>query len=151
MLCFVAVAAIACRAFFHPSAIWRAVIQSAGISLLFYAVFAAVLYRRRHARAFWIGFAIVGWGLLAADRLATADVSLSKVTSSLTERLHPQRYTTEGGMGHMILVNQPVRDFFSRTAFWLLLIIFEAAGGLLARWMSLREERLARKRDNQAR
>jgi hypothetical protein len=81
----VAVVALACAALATPSQLWLVIVSASSLACLFYAVLAAT-YGRAAKRAFWFGFAVVGWGHiflewqriplflpteLAADRLST--------------------------------------------------------------------------------
>lgn len=74
MLGSIAVVAVACAALANPSPIWAALVVTAVLGLLTYAVLAAI-FRRGARRAFWIGLATVGWGytyLVAHDRLGNS-------------------------------------------------------------------------------
>jgi hypothetical protein len=57
----VAIVATACAALANPSRGWTCAVVSGTLTLLSYAVLAAV-FRRGAGRAFWIGFSIIGWG-----------------------------------------------------------------------------------------
>lgn len=68
----VAFVATACGALTNPTPAWTWFVVGATLCILTYSLLAAI-FRRREMRAFWIGFAIVGWGyllLVAHDKLA---------------------------------------------------------------------------------
>jgi hypothetical protein len=66
MFGFVAVVAVACAALARPSQLWLVVVSASSLGCLFYAVLAAA-YGRNARRAFWLGFAVVGWGYVAVE------------------------------------------------------------------------------------
>lgn len=61
LLAAVTFAAVACGALVNPNEWWTIGVTSAAVSLLAYAVPAAI-YGAGARRAFWVGAAIVGWG-----------------------------------------------------------------------------------------
>jgi hypothetical protein len=63
LMTFVAFVAVGCGGLLHPSAWLASAIFTLTVIVLFVAVLAAV-GRSGAARAFWIGFAIAGWGYL---------------------------------------------------------------------------------------
>jgi len=69
----VAVVALGCMALANPSNTWMSITFSAAVALLFFAVLAC-LFGRFSARAFWGGFAVVGWGYLWAQGSLPFDV-----------------------------------------------------------------------------
>lgn len=56
-------AALGCAALMHPTALWCSAVAIAVVTVLFAAVL-GVVYRRGADRAFWVGFAVFGWGYL---------------------------------------------------------------------------------------
>jgi hypothetical protein len=83
MFGFVAVVAVACAALARPSQLWLVVVSASSLGCLFYAVLAAA-YGRNARRAFWLGFAVVGWGYVA---LEWKDASSVAPTEFLTNQL----------------------------------------------------------------
>jgi hypothetical protein len=61
LLAAVTFAAVACGALVNPNEWWTIGVTSATVTLLAYAVLAA-LYRAGARRAFWVGAAVIGWG-----------------------------------------------------------------------------------------
>lgn len=61
LLGLVALVAVGCAALFHASPLWTSVVLTVTSALLLTAIVAAAC-RRGRARAFWLGFAVLGWG-----------------------------------------------------------------------------------------
>jgi hypothetical protein len=89
MFGFVAVVAVVCAALARPSQLWLVVVSASALAALFYAVLAAT-YGRNARRAFWVGFAVVGWGYVAMERENISTVAPTEfVTSQLQAFLGP--------------------------------------------------------------
>jgi hypothetical protein len=63
MLVIVAFIALACVALVRANSVWASVMFSSALATLLFAVL-AVIFRRGTKQAFWIGFALFGWGYL---------------------------------------------------------------------------------------
>jgi hypothetical protein len=86
----VAAVSLACAALVKPNWIWVLTLQSASLGILTVALLAALVYQRGAARAFWIGFAVVGWGYLGLQRLHLSEVNVSgQVSEWLLDVIHP--------------------------------------------------------------
>jgi len=83
MFGFVAVVAVACAALARPSQLWLVVVSASSLGSLFYAVLAAA-YGRNARRAFWLGFAVVGWGYVALEWKEASSIA---PTEFITNRL----------------------------------------------------------------
>jgi hypothetical protein len=90
---FVAAVAVACAALARPSQLWLVVVSATSLASLFYAVLAAT-YGRNARRAFWVGFAVFGWGYIALEWASTAGLPfrlpISLVTGQLESVMHSQ-------------------------------------------------------------
>jgi hypothetical protein len=90
---FVAVVAVGCAALARPSQLWLAVVSAASLASLFYAVLAAA-YGWNARRAFWVGFAVVGWGYVVLEWTSTAGLPfhlpIGLVTGQLESAMHSQ-------------------------------------------------------------
>lgn len=71
LLAAVAFVALACVALLHASPLWGACAYAVAL-LLMLAAPVCVFYRREARRAFWVGFAVFGWGFFAL--LAMAEI-----------------------------------------------------------------------------
>ncbi|HEV3020947.1 MAG TPA: hypothetical protein VGX76_00710 [Pirellulales bacterium] len=93
LFAFVVAVAVACAALARPSQLWLAVVSAASLASLFYAVLAAA-YGRNARRAFWVGFAVVGWGYVALEWASAAGLPfrlpISLVTGQLESAMHGQ-------------------------------------------------------------
>jgi hypothetical protein len=69
----------------HATPLW-ADLCSILVVLLFLIAVVAVPYRRGAAQAFWLGFAILGWGYLLIDKTSLLDADV--IASAWLERLH---------------------------------------------------------------
>jgi hypothetical protein len=86
----IAAVAIVCAALAKPTAAWAMAFQAAALGLLTFALLAALVYERGAARAFWIGFAVVGWGNLGLHPLQILEVSLTReISERLMDAIHP--------------------------------------------------------------
>jgi uncharacterized membrane protein YhfC len=61
LLAVVAFIALACTALVWANGIWATTLFTVALGVLLFAVVAAIL-RRGVKQAFWIGFAVFGWG-----------------------------------------------------------------------------------------
>lgn len=86
----IAAVAIVCAALVKPTAAWAMAFQAAGLGILTFALLAALVYERSAARAFWIGFAVVGWGHLGLHRFPLSEISLiDEISERLKDAIHP--------------------------------------------------------------
>lgn len=145
LLGLVAVAAVGCAALAHPVRGSTVAVFTTTIVLLSSAVISAT-YCRAAVRAFWFGFAIMGWiyWLLVwvhLEEVSSRDTSLL-ATSWVLDILDD---TKLGVIPHDPLID-PVFDprvdawlRFRQTGHCLWALLFALAGGVLARWLYLRE------------
>jgi hypothetical protein len=86
--------AVGLAALANPTALWEGVVFALTLLTLFTAI-VGVLYRRGAGRAFWVGFALFGWGffVLASDISieigSSASIQNGRFWSSETEREQP--------------------------------------------------------------
>lgn len=86
----IAAVCLACAALVKPNWVWVLTLQAASLGILTVALLAVLVYERSAARAFWIGFAVVGWGYLGLQRLHLSEVSVSgEVSEWLLDVIHP--------------------------------------------------------------
>lgn len=74
LLVVVALVAVGCTALINASPLWDSVILTAVLAALLGAVVASAC-RRGSARAFWLGFGVVGWGYLWLSGMLLANLS----------------------------------------------------------------------------
>jgi len=165
----VAAVAIVCAALVKPTAVWVTAFQTAALGVLTFALLAALVYERSAARAFWIGFAVVGWGNLGLQRSYYTEINIrDDVSEWLTDTLHP--YPSAGVMEPSLnlepeaLPTKPVgvelysyeppsdparervviaRSAFSYLVVWIWSLLFGFVGGIVAQQMYARRDRLA--------
>ena len=86
----VAAVAIVCAALVKPTAAWAIAFQAAALGVLTFALLAALVYERSAARAFWIGFAVVGWGNPGLELFPLSELSISdEISEWLMDVIHP--------------------------------------------------------------
>lgn len=160
----IAAVAIVCAALVKPTESWVMAFQAAALGVLTFALLAALVYKRGAARAFWIGFAVVGWGDLGLHRLHSSEVSLTReISERLKDAIHPypppnnpsagqpgaaQKFNpgTPGYWRNSDPATEPVlfaRDAFSHLGVWIWPLLLGFLGGIVAQQMYLRRERLA--------
>jgi hypothetical protein len=160
----VAAVSLACAALVKPNAIWAVTLQAASLGILTFALLAALVYERSAARAFWIGFAVVGWGNLGLHRFQISEVSLTReISERLKDAIHPypppnnpsagqpgaaEKFNpgTPGYWRNSDPATEPVlfaRDAFSHLGVWIWPLLFGLTGGVVAQQLYLRRERLA--------
>ncbi|HEV3021375.1 MAG TPA: hypothetical protein VGX76_02870 [Pirellulales bacterium] len=83
---FVAVIGVACAALARSSQLWLVAVSALSQASLFYAVLAAA-YGRNARRAFWVGFAVVGWGYIVLEWASAAGLPFFAPTAFVTDRL----------------------------------------------------------------
>ena len=93
----IALIAVACAALRSASEIWGSAAFTLTVAALFVAL-VGVIFRQRASRAFWGGFALLGWGylLLVFGPWFKDNVSQQLLTTKLLDYLQPklQRSTT---------------------------------------------------------
>jgi hypothetical protein len=105
MFGFVAVIAVACAALARPSQLWLVIVSASLLACLFYAVLAAT-YGRNARRAFWLGFAVVGWGFIV---LEWKNISSVAPIEFVTNRLQSVILgPTASSMGYSVSYPSPV-------------------------------------------
>jgi hypothetical protein len=134
LLWFVAIAAIGCAAMVNPTEQWLVAVSTCTFGMLAFSVLAAV-HGRADDRAFWSGFAIVGWGYLALfgllwyrDEIAHGWFRGNLGTTRLLFWFSTVRFKNPS----LVLCHNAntIGEFL-----WSLVLGF--AGGLTARWLSL--------------
>lgn len=161
----VAAVAIVCAALVKPTESWVIAFQAVALGVLTFALLAALVYERGAARAFWIGFAVVGWGNLGLHRFQISEVSLTReISERLIDAIHPYppsdpepplegpvsptfdpygdvpKAVTATAVGFDVHV---ARNNFQYLTFWIWPLLFGFAGGIVAQQMYARRERLA--------
>lgn len=164
----VAAVAIACAALAKPTAAWAMAFQAAALGVLTFALLAALIYERSAARAFWIGFAVVGWGNLGMQWPIQAGFSLTfEVSEWLEDVIHP--HPSPSTRSPPELPGNPVgivdsdlysygrpmdpaaervieaRNAFSMLLYWIWPLLLGFVGGVVARQLYLGRQRLAAK------
>ena len=158
----VAAVSIVCAALVKPTQMWAMAFQAASLGVLTFAILAALVYERGSARAFWIGFAVVGWGNLGWQELHLPLDSLTgEVSEWLMEVIHPDpapldpaalqppsvmtdpfSHVAEPAIPAASAI-QDARNTFSYLVFWIWPPLFGLIGGVVAKQLYLRRERLA--------
>lgn len=149
LLGFVTVAAIGFVVLRNASEVWGQVMFTSAVAVLLFGVLAA-MYRRRQARAFWVGFLVFGWAYMVmvygpwfeghvGRRLVTTGVlgsvhaTLQKPTQVLFYRGDDEQYLsqlesslaqTDRSLAHVEAVGQP-----------LFALLFALVGGVAGRWV----------------
>jgi hypothetical protein len=85
LLAVVAFIALACTSLAWANGIWATTLFTAALGVLLFAMLAAVL-RRQQKQAFWIGFAIFGWGYLWLAHWPNGDFPYNAVAFGGTQR-----------------------------------------------------------------
>lgn len=91
LLSFIAVVSIACAALAKPSEFWAAMTGVMLFGCLFFALLAAIYGKPLH-RAFWLGFAIIGWtwfGLELLSRPTRLTLPTAQLSSYVENWIHP--------------------------------------------------------------
>lgn len=142
----VAAAAIVCAALVKPTESWAMAFQAAALGVLTFALLAALAYERGAARAFWIGFAVVGWGHLSLHRLQISEISLTReISERLKDAIHPLPPPSAAPPLIDPAASQPMsaRAVFPYLVFWFWPLLLGFVGGTVAQQMYARRERLA--------
>lgn len=142
MLAAVAAIAAVCAALARPTMLSAWGVEALSFGMLVLAVLASLVYQRGSARAFWIGFAVVGWGKLGLEKLHMqyfTDWTI-QVSYLLMDFVHPAQPLVPGPFAPSP-ANQSVRNFFYHSAFWLWPLILGIIGGVVAMQLYLRDER----------
>jgi hypothetical protein len=147
---FVAAMAVVCAALARPTMLWVTVIQGFAFGCLFFSVLAAI-YGQRSSRAFWVGFAVVGWGYIGAQQFLLIDVAERPtllISSHLQTLIHPTKTTIGGvpvtnGRGQPLAINGIEINAFLKVVGWLWPLLLGFIGGMVSRHLYLRRERAA--------
>jgi hypothetical protein len=153
----VALTAVACVALPHATRVWAASVFSLTVAVLVVAAFLAA-FRRGADRAYWAGFAAVGWLylLLVFGPALRETVGPALATELLLDELRERvqrRITDSSGMeedDYSFLVNDvrhysnflPLAPHFNRVGHSIWSLLFALLGGLLARRLYQLEARL---------
>ncbi len=145
----VAAVAIVCAALVKPTFAWGMAFQAAALAVLTFAVLAALVSERGAARAFWIGFAVVGWGNLGLHRIQLSEISLTnRISDWLMDVIHaypsasPFPPSPDSAAARIMFA----RDAFSYLVVWIWPLLLGFVGGVVARQLYLRRERLSARR-----
>ncbi len=174
LLLFAAFVAVSCAALMYPSIWWASLCLTGAVIVDLVAVLGAV-YRRGSARAFWVGFAVMGWAYLLLvfapllDRHVGHELAATKVLAYLEVKLArpenvPFGYGAVTGMGNSaeVALNPYARLNlssesgtstllppqwypFQQAGHSLFAVALAVCGGLLARRFQQREEEENRK------
>ncbi len=162
LLVLVAFVSVACAAMVYASLWWASICLTCAVIAQLVAVL-AVVYRHGSARAFWVGFALLGWGYLLLTFAPGLDRHIGQrlVTTKLLAFLQPklQRTPIYGNASELALypgkdplmtvtetgtyyAPAPQWDHFQQAGHSLMAILIGFLGGLLARYFySTREPR----------
>jgi hypothetical protein len=143
---------VACAALIYASALWAAAAFSLAIALLLAAIVLAYAAQGRQ-RAFWIGFAVCGWGYLAMlhSPILTFDDSthwhgpsegpplissmiLDRIYFDVLSLVHSQPQLDPMGMVIPGSSNYPTSDHYYRVGHSLFTLLAALAGGALGSW-----------------
>lgn len=127
LLGFVTFAAVACAALATPTKLWQIAIAAITLACLFYAPLAA-FYGSNARRAFWVGFAVVGWSYFLTQSHALP-------TQMATQVLMELRYGSSP--------RDVAAVWFSQTVDWIWSFVLAFVGGLVAVRLYLRQEQRA--------
>ncbi len=153
----VVVCAVGIAALRYASELWENILFTLTLGLLAFALLGAI-YRRGPRRAFWVGFALIGWGylLLGFGPWCAEQVRPHLITTWLVDRLYPSIAPSEvigvdfdfkvatsstpsqkGLSPHVYLLATNSREPFQRIGqcLWALLLAF--VGGRIARRLFL--------------
>jgi hypothetical protein len=137
----VAAVSIVCAALVKPSVMWAMILQASSLGILTLAILAALIYERGMARAFWIGFAVVGWGNLGWHWSHFSELSVTgEITEWLMNAIHPELPPAAAAT---IYLDSAARTLFPYIIVWIWPALFGFVGGLVAQQLYLRRERLA--------
>jgi hypothetical protein len=145
---FVAFVAAGCAALARPSELLEIIVSAAMLACLLFAVLASIIDQWSPRRAFWIGFAIAGWGFFLVN---ANPHSRFLPTTRMTVWL---QLATQAEDDPLAEFRDNERDFqvarrglqerwelTQETAQWLWPLAFGALGGLVARHLYFRRER----------
>jgi hypothetical protein len=131
LLASIAAISIACAALVYPTRLWASVISSSTLAVLSLAVIAAATLRGP-ARAFWGGFAFIGWLFFIIEFVQVPMINFEK------ENLLPNVIAHEIGRWRYPAHSNWYFDYIFRMLSSLLLGSF---GGLFAHWCYWRTHR----------
>ncbi|HUY93042.1 MAG TPA: hypothetical protein VMV10_30210 [Pirellulales bacterium] len=163
----VAAVAIVCAALVKPTETWAMAFQATALGVLTFGLLAALVYERSAARAFWIGFAVVGWGNLGLHRFPLSEIRLThEISEWLMDAIHPfpppsaspppidpsdeqpraEKFDPYGGVPdptpNPTQLAMIARDRFSYLVVWIWPLLLGFVGGVVAQQLFLRRERL---------
>ena len=128
---------LACASLVKPSQVWASVTGFVSLLLLCFAVLGTV-YIRGEWRAFWCGFAILGWGHLFLWELmnhTTFNLPTAHLTSQVNELLFPSFAPMSGAQAQALVEH---RTSFAVAAWWHSSLLLGILGGITARWLCVR-------------
>jgi len=128
LLAVVVLTGIICAALASASSFWSRLLSTLTMAILLVSLVGAI-YRQGAARAFWIGFAILGWGYWIIGYLPLQNFALNLLERELADHLSsvaPGPFVTLLHATHAIIV-----------------LILACAGGMIGSWFYWREHRQA--------
>jgi hypothetical protein len=135
----VSLLSVACAALVYPTQLWASVISSLTLAVLTLAVIAAVIFHGE-ARAFWGGFAFVGWLFVIGEFVHLPLINFEK------EWILPNLLATEIGNWRYSGNSNWTFGYIFR---WLSALLLAWFGGHFARWCFRESQRqLATNRDS---
>jgi hypothetical protein len=163
LLIAVAIAAVGCAALRDASAMWTSAVFTFTVAVLSVAML-GVLFCAGQLRAFWIGCTVFGWGYIlltfgaCRSVLCTHDTPpllTTKLLRCLYEHVHPGGKSDGWVYGTRLYVTPidddesstkkdrtPPWEYFHQVGHSLLASLIAMAGGLFARWFSVRHDTL---------
>jgi hypothetical protein len=140
----VAIVALGCAALWKPTGLWVMVISATTVTSLFFATLAAI-YQQQARRAFWVGFAVVGWGFFGVQQLpGSSALPMNRISEKLLQLVHPEQVPPNLNPHVPNPVARPVANAdvtrsFAEIVNWLWPLVFGFIGGLFARHLYLRQ------------
>jgi hypothetical protein len=137
LFAFILIAGIAMAALARPSELRAKVVYTATLTALLVGLLGAIIARGR-SRAFWSGFALVGWSCIAIriipwlEPLGRASLLGPDALGELARLIYPIDTSKVVMLGDAQKV-QELRQYFQETAFALLVLALALVGGLAGR------------------
>jgi hypothetical protein len=142
---FVGVTAVVFAALASPNESWLMITKGLTLGCLFFSALAGI-YGHRVGRAFWVGFAVVGWGYFVVQQEfePPQDLPTGRISDRLQRLIHPDGPLIQLGDSH----NPPIQPanwlkllWFKMILTWLWPLVLGFVGGLIACHLYLRRER----------